>query len=167
MEVHDLRPRGGALYTVLAELYSNALEHGLMGLDSRLKCDAEGFARYYAERRERLQNLSHGFVRFHLDLAPHGDGGAWCCGSRTAATASTSAPCCRPAQCPGPGFQRARPDPWCGSSPTAASGRRTANRYPWSFSGPLRHNPPFSRAAQAPGGQGVSECPRCISTMPR
>jgi len=75
MEVHDLRPRGGALYTVLAELYSNALEHGVMGLDSTLKCDAAGFARYYQERSQRLHELHDGFVRFHLDLAPHGDGG--------------------------------------------------------------------------------------------
>ena len=75
MEVHDLRPRGGALYTVLAELYSNALEHGVMSLESRLKCDAQGFARYYEERRRRLESLDHGFVRFHIDLAPHGDGG--------------------------------------------------------------------------------------------
>ena len=75
MEVHDLRPRGGALYTVLAELYSNALEHGVMSLESRLKCDAQGFARYYEERRRRLESLDHGFVRFHIDLTPHGDGG--------------------------------------------------------------------------------------------
>lgn len=75
MEVHDLRPRGGALYSVLAELYSNALEHGVMGLDSALKCDAAGFAEYYQERSKRLGELRDGFVRFHLDLAPHGDGG--------------------------------------------------------------------------------------------
>lgn len=75
MEVQDLRPRGGALYTVLAELYSNALEHGVMGLDSRLKRDAQGFARYYEERRRRLAQLQRGYVRFHLDLAPLGSGG--------------------------------------------------------------------------------------------
>ncbi|WP_435605502.1 ATP-binding SpoIIE family protein phosphatase [Pseudomonas knackmussii] len=75
MEVQDLRPRGGALYTVLAELYSNALEHGVMGLDSRLKCDARGFAGYYEERRRRLAALERGYVRFHLDLAPLDQGG--------------------------------------------------------------------------------------------
>ncbi|SDH92108.1 ATP-binding SpoIIE family protein phosphatase [Pseudomonas panipatensis] len=105
MEVHDLRPRGGALYTVLAELYSNALEHGLMGLDSRLKCDAEGFARYYAERRERLQNLSHGFVRFHLDLAPHGDGGRLLLRVEDSGDGfDVGAVLQAQAQCPGPGF---------------------------------------------------------------
>lgn len=34
LEVQGLRDQGGALYTVLAELYSNALEHGVLGLDS-------------------------------------------------------------------------------------------------------------------------------------
>lgn len=74
LEVHDLRARGGALYTVLAELYSNALEHGVIGLDSTMKSDAAGFARYYQERVSRLQALRDGYVRLHLDLAPHGAG---------------------------------------------------------------------------------------------
>ena len=60
LEVHDLRARGGALYTVLAELYSNALEHGVIGLDSTMKSDAAGFARYYQERVSRLQALRDG-----------------------------------------------------------------------------------------------------------
>lgn len=66
LEVHDLRARGGALYTVLAELYSNALEHGVIGLDSTMKSDAAGFARYYQERVSRLQALRDGYVRLHL-----------------------------------------------------------------------------------------------------
>ncbi|KAF1067511.1 MAG: hypothetical protein GAK45_01638 [Pseudomonas citronellolis] len=75
MEVQELRPRGGALYTVLAELYSNALEHGVLGLDSALKADAAGFSRYYGLRRERLEQLQDGYVRFHLDHRPHESGG--------------------------------------------------------------------------------------------
>ncbi len=42
MEVHGLRTQSGALYSVLAELYSNALEHGVLGLDSSLKRDCAG-----------------------------------------------------------------------------------------------------------------------------
>ena len=68
LEVQGLRVQGAALYTVLAELYSNALEHGVLGLDSSLKCSAEGFARYYQERTQRLQALQDGFVRFDLEL---------------------------------------------------------------------------------------------------
>ncbi|HUE94332.1 SpoIIE family protein phosphatase [Pseudomonas sp.] len=75
LEVQGLRPQGGALYTVLAELYSNALEHGVLGLDSALKANAEGFAEYYRQRSQRLARLSDGYVRFHLRLQPEAGGG--------------------------------------------------------------------------------------------
>ena len=75
LDVRALRPRGGELYTVLTELYSNALEHGVMGLNSSLKRDASGFAEYYRERRLRLASLHDGYVRFHLQMLPQGNGG--------------------------------------------------------------------------------------------
>jgi len=75
LEVHGLRAQSGALYSVLAELYSNALEHGVLGLDSSLKRDAAGFARYYQQRNDRLEALQDGFVRVHLQVQPQGDGG--------------------------------------------------------------------------------------------
>jgi hypothetical protein len=74
-EVHGLRAQSGALYSVLAELYSNALEHGVLGLDSSLKRDAKGFARYYQERNARLDELQDGYVRLHLQVTPTDDGG--------------------------------------------------------------------------------------------
>ncbi|MBF4555238.1 fused response regulator/phosphatase [Pseudomonas sp. p50] len=75
LEVHGLRAQSGALYSVLAELYSNALEHGVLGLDSSLKRDASGFARYYQERNARLDALRSGYVRVHLEVVPTGEGG--------------------------------------------------------------------------------------------
>ena len=60
---------------MLAELYSNALEHGVLGLDSALKANAEGFSEYYRQRSVRLATLTDGFVRFHLQLLPEGTGG--------------------------------------------------------------------------------------------
>nr|WP_123509162.1 fused response regulator/phosphatase [Pseudomonas frederiksbergensis] len=75
LEVHGLRAQSGALYSVLAELYSNALEHGVLGLDSSLKRDALGFARYYQERNTRLDQLQDGYVRLHLQVTPEGEGG--------------------------------------------------------------------------------------------
>jgi CheY-like chemotaxis protein len=75
LEVHGLRAQSGALYSVLAELYSNALEHGVLGLDSSLKRDAAGFARYYQQRNDRLEALQDGFVRVHLQVQPQGEGG--------------------------------------------------------------------------------------------
>lgn len=75
MEVPGLRAHSGKLYTILAELYSNALEHGILGLSSDLKASAEGFARYYALRTERLADLETGYVRFTLDHVPQAEGG--------------------------------------------------------------------------------------------
>jgi signal transduction histidine kinase len=74
-EVHGLRAQSGALYSVLAELYSNALEHGVLGLDSSLKRDASGFARYYQQRNASLDCLQEGYVRVHLQIAPTDEGG--------------------------------------------------------------------------------------------
>ncbi|WP_131107321.1 fused response regulator/phosphatase [Pseudomonas sp. Sample_10] len=75
LEVHGLRTQSGALYSVLAELYSNALEHGVLGLDSSLKRDVSGFTRYYQQRNTRLDELQDGYVRVHLQVTPQGEGG--------------------------------------------------------------------------------------------
>ena len=75
LEIHGLREQSGALYSVMAELYSNALEHGVLGLDSRLKRDAKGFAQYYRERNERLMQLNSGYVRVQVQVAPTVTGG--------------------------------------------------------------------------------------------
>ncbi|CRM18902.1 Transcriptional regulatory protein AfsQ1 [Pseudomonas sp. 31 R 17] len=75
LEVHGLREQSGALYTVMAELYANALEHGVLGLDSQLKRDAEGFAQYYRLRNERLVQLNSGHIRVHVQVSPTAQGG--------------------------------------------------------------------------------------------
>ena len=74
-EVHGLRLQSSELYIVLSELYSNALEHGVLGLDSALKRDADGFALYYQQRGERLDSLEDGFIRFNFQIIPQGQGG--------------------------------------------------------------------------------------------
>ncbi|NIE78565.1 fused response regulator/phosphatase [Pantoea sp. Tr-811] len=74
-EIHGLRPRTGDLHSVLSELYSNALEHGVLGLDSRLKRDVQGFADYYRERARRLDALAEGYVRIDLRVEPLAAGG--------------------------------------------------------------------------------------------
>ena len=75
MSVQGLRSRAGSLFTVLSELYSNALEHGLLRLESAWKQDSDGFAFYYQERGARLQRLDNGWIRFWLDHQPVAGGG--------------------------------------------------------------------------------------------
>jgi CheY-like chemotaxis protein len=49
----ELRP----LFTVLTELFINALDHGVLQLDSTLKSSPDGFTHYFSEREQRLQKL--------------------------------------------------------------------------------------------------------------
>lgn len=74
-EIHGLRAQSSELHSVLSELYSNALEHGVLALDSRLKRDACGFTEYYRERNRRLQALQEGCIRLRLQVEPAASGG--------------------------------------------------------------------------------------------
>ena len=75
MAVAGLRQHSGDVYTLLAELYSNALEHGILQLPSAWKDGPDGFARYYAERERRLANISGHSVRFELEHSARNHGG--------------------------------------------------------------------------------------------
>lgn len=54
------------LFTILSELFNNALEHGVLGLSSTLKASPDGFEEYYRLREERLANLGDGFIEIQL-----------------------------------------------------------------------------------------------------
>lgn len=69
MEIPSLRSHNAALYTILAELYTNALEHGVLGLDSALKKSPEGFSEYYDLRETRIQNIQEGFVKIYISYS--------------------------------------------------------------------------------------------------
>ena len=59
------------LYTIVAELYSNALEYGVLAMDSALKETPEGFASYYAQRSRLLSELNAGWI--NVDISCIGD----------------------------------------------------------------------------------------------
>ena len=63
------------LYTILTELFVNALDHGVLGLDSSLKQKAEGFAEYFHEREKRLNGLESGHVELSLAYFQLNEGG--------------------------------------------------------------------------------------------
>ncbi len=50
------------LFTIISELYSNALEHGVLRLSSSLKSTVDGFEEYYRLRAERLLSAEEEFV---------------------------------------------------------------------------------------------------------
>ena len=69
-EMVALRNQQRHLYTILTELYINALDHGVLGLNSSLKQSEEGFTRYFAEREARLGALEEGYVRILINAQP-------------------------------------------------------------------------------------------------
>lgn len=62
-----------SIFTVLSELFNNALDHGLLELDSSLKEGAEGFIHYFSEKERRFKELQQGSVHFSIqyDASAH------------------------------------------------------------------------------------------------
>jgi CheY-like chemotaxis protein/anti-sigma regulatory factor (Ser/Thr protein kinase) len=75
MELQGVYAHRERLYMILAELYTNALEHGLLGLDSRLKTGPDGFGAYFDARLAALAALGQGSIRLEIEHRPEGDGG--------------------------------------------------------------------------------------------
>ena len=75
VKLPELQTHQGILYTILAELYSNALDHGVLKLDSSLKHDAVGFAEYYKKRETLLNNLQEGLICFYVKHRAKNTGG--------------------------------------------------------------------------------------------
>ncbi|MCO4799544.1 MAG: SpoIIE family protein phosphatase [Colwelliaceae bacterium] len=84
-QINDIEGAGEhwqSLYTILTELFVNALDHGVLQLNSSLKDSAEGFSQYFNERAKRLDNLPvntinspDNFVRITLEYFPLSHGG--------------------------------------------------------------------------------------------
>ena len=53
----------------MAELYSNALEHGVLQLNSDLKNTEDGYMEYYQQRETRLQELEGGQVDIQVQFS--------------------------------------------------------------------------------------------------
>jgi CheY-like chemotaxis protein len=70
-QVQALKEHQGALFLVLSELFNNALDHGLLGLDSATKNWIGGFEIYLHQRAERLARLNEG--RIDLSFLLHQD----------------------------------------------------------------------------------------------
>ncbi len=74
-EIDGLEGHRRILYTILTELYTNALDHGVLGMDSSLKQTQDGFTLYFTEREKRLEHLTDGFIRINLSSRATENGG--------------------------------------------------------------------------------------------
>jgi two-component system, HptB-dependent secretion and biofilm response regulator len=62
------------IFVILSELYTNALDHGLLGLQSSLKDAPEGLMHYLDERERRLASLDDGEIAILIDNVASQDG---------------------------------------------------------------------------------------------
>lgn len=56
------------LHTIMSELFSNALEHGVLGLSSELKETEDGYLEYYQQREDKLTALENGNVSINVEF---------------------------------------------------------------------------------------------------
>ena len=74
-ECPGLSDQRGRVFTILAELYTNALDHGVLGLDSELKNTAQGFAEFYSIKKDLIERLDEGNITIGLSHEPTENGG--------------------------------------------------------------------------------------------
>jgi len=75
MQVPYLRQFGGQVFTVLSELYSNAVDHGILRLDSAIKNTPGGFSQYYRQRKRGLAALQEEEILIKLHYGGTATGG--------------------------------------------------------------------------------------------
>ena len=57
------------LYVILNELFNNALDHGVLQLDSSIKHGPDGFEKYLHLREEKLRTLTAGSIEIEIEKA--------------------------------------------------------------------------------------------------
>lgn len=72
-QIRGLQAHQGQLFLIVSELFNNALDHGVLGLDSGTKNEEGGFERYLEERQSRLDKLTDGRVEMCFKLHARGD----------------------------------------------------------------------------------------------
>jgi CheY-like chemotaxis protein/anti-sigma regulatory factor (Ser/Thr protein kinase) len=72
-QIKILKPHQGALFLVISELFNNALDHGLLGLDSKTKDFIGGVEIYLNQRTERLERLNDGRIDLSFQIHQNDD----------------------------------------------------------------------------------------------
>jgi len=76
MEVQKLHCHKQNIFIIIKELFVNALDHGLLGLDSEIKNGPDGFSNYVVERQKRLEALTEGEITITIAHTGTSDGGS-------------------------------------------------------------------------------------------
>jgi len=71
-----LKEHKGIIHTLISEMYTNAVDHGVLGLHGSEKDSEEAFDAFYAERENRIKKLDGAFIEIELTYGSNGDGSA-------------------------------------------------------------------------------------------
>ena len=71
-QMDGIKPHAGNLFLILSELFNNALDHGLLGLDSTIKQGEGGFERWELARAARLKELESGTIELRMKVRLEG-----------------------------------------------------------------------------------------------
>lgn len=74
-DLHGLHGQREMIFTIVSELFTNALDHGLLRMDSLQKQTPEDFLHFYELRQERLNKATSGTIEMAIDYIPKSDGG--------------------------------------------------------------------------------------------
>ena len=66
-KMSSVKKHHSALFLILSELFNNALDHGVLGLDSGLKRGLDGFEHYLQLRDVRMQALASGEISIEVE----------------------------------------------------------------------------------------------------
>ncbi|HEY9201726.1 MAG TPA: fused response regulator/phosphatase [Gammaproteobacteria bacterium] len=75
--VNNLQPLQSGrtrLHTILTEMFANALDHGLLKLDSSMKDSPQGYMAFYQEKQRRLEQADEGSINISLEHTLQEDG---------------------------------------------------------------------------------------------
>lgn len=68
--VSGLKAHRSNLFLLLSEAYNNALDHGVLGLDSTIKNQEDGFITYYQQREVALAKLNDALIIIDIRYCP-------------------------------------------------------------------------------------------------
>ena len=76
-QIEKDKERGGEIFTILSEMFNNALDHGILKLDSNLKHHEDGMENYFDERSRRLECCETGNIQLNLEKVINADESAF------------------------------------------------------------------------------------------
>ncbi len=72
VRANGMEDHKGRIYTIVTELFNNAIDHGILMLDQELKKSDAGFYAYYDAREAAILNAERGYIKLSLSCSKSG-----------------------------------------------------------------------------------------------